>query len=256
MSAQLRLWGGDTTTLGRDSRVVLSIRESRRARQLILQVLPPRTIEVVVPLGARPRVVESFLTEHRSWIEHARRELVDAYPEPELMPESIDLRAIGECVAIEYLESRGQSMRYRYQDGMLSLYGTGGDEDGTLRLLRRWLLGRGRELLAPWLEAEAERIGLAPGKIQVRLQKTRWGSCSARGSVSLNAALLLVPPDLVRYLFVHELCHLRHLSHSKRYWDLVARHEPDYRRLDAELARSWRHLPGWLFALANADERQ
>jgi predicted metal-dependent hydrolase len=82
----------------------------------------------------------------------------------------------------------------------------------------------------------------------MRLQRTRWGSCSAQRTVSLNAALLLLEPELVRYLMVHELCHLRWLDHSRRYWRLVERFEPDFRALDRRLTEAWRELPAWLFA--------
>ena len=61
------------------------------------------------------------------------------------------------------------------------------------------------------------------------MQRTRWGSCSNSGTISLNAALLFLEPPLVRYLFIHELCHLIALNHSRRFWAAVARYEPDYR---------------------------
>jgi hypothetical protein len=120
-------------------------------------------------------------------------------------------------------------------------------------LLRRWLLAQGNLLLKPWLRRESEVTGLSPGRIHVRLQKTRWGSCSSQGNININAALLLVPPELVRYLFVHELAHLRQLSHGRRFWQLVARHEPDYRALDQRLASCWHELPAWLFALTRGE---
>jgi predicted metal-dependent hydrolase len=66
--------------------------------------------------------------------------------------------------------------------------------------------------------------------------------------VSLNAALLLLEPELVRYLMVHELCHLRWLDHSRRYWRLVERFEPDFRALDRRLTDAWPLLPPWLFS--------
>ena len=65
------------------------------------------------------------------------------------------------------------------------------------------------------------------------------------GLFVLNAALLLLPQPLVRYLLVHELCHLRHLDHSSRYWRLVAEHDPDYREHDAALAAAWTEIPVW-----------
>lgn len=249
MSAQLRLWRDSEMALESETRIALSIRESLRARQLILQVLPPRTVEVVVPKGMRPGTVQSFIQTHRDWIRQASRELIEAYPEPQFRPATIELAAVDETVAVRYRAGTGGKSRFRYTPGELTLYSAG--EHDTAGLLRRWLLKQGRARLKPWLLREAERVGLVPRSVQVRLQKTRWGSCSSHGRISLNAALLLVRPELVRYLFVHELCHLRHLSHSKRYWQTVARHEPEFRQLDRRLADCWKHLPAWL----TVDER-
>ena len=64
--------------------------------------------------------------------------------------------------------------------------------------------------------------------------------------MSLNAALLFLDPSLVRYLFVHELCHLVSLSHSRRFWAAVARVEPNYRALDRRLSDAWADVPLWV----------
>jgi predicted metal-dependent hydrolase len=93
-------------------------------------------------------------------------------------------------------------------------------------------------------------IGRRPTSVQVRLQRTRWGSCSNSGTVSLNAALLFLEPPLVRYLFVHELCHLIALNHSRRFWSAVARYEPDHEALDRRLTAAWSEIPLWVHAPA------
>jgi hypothetical protein len=246
MGAQLPLLSGRERTLESDPRVALSIRESLRARHLIIQVLPPRTVEVVVPKGMGPGTVESFVNEHREWIRRAGRELIETYPEPEFRPGSIELAALGRNVPVRYLPRAGGRARFVFEPDALSLHCRDPEFGDAPGLLRRWLLQLGRAELQPGLMREAAAMELGPAGVQVRLQKTRWGSCSSGGVISLNAALLLVAPELVRYLFVHELCHLRHLSHSRRYWEMVARHEPDFRRLDRRLADCWKHMPTWL----------
>ncbi|MDE7353337.1 MAG: M48 family metallopeptidase [Acetatifactor sp.] len=65
--------------------------------------------------------------------------------------------------------------------------------------------------------------------VTVRDQKTRWGSCSSRGTLSFNYRLIFAPPGILDYVVVHELCHLTHMNHSKDFWDMVARVMPDYR---------------------------
>lgn len=246
MGAQLPLLSGSDTTLASDARVALAIRESLRARHLIIQVLPPRTVEVVVPKGMGPATVESFVNEHRDWIRRAGRELIETYPEPGFRPALIELPAIGRAVTVRYAPSTDGKSRIRFAETELTLQCADAAFGDAPVLLRRWLLRQGRDELKPRLLREAAVMGLAPAGIQIRLQKTRWGSCSSTGVISLNAALLLVAPELMRYLLVHELCHLRHLSHSKRYWEMVAQHEPDFRRLDRRLADCWKQMPTWL----------
>ena len=71
--------------------------------------------------------------------------------------------------------------------------------------------------------------------------------CSTAGTISLNVCLMFQSPAVVRYLMVHELCHRVHMNHSKRYWRLVESFEPQWRALDAELLKGWRHVPAWVF---------
>jgi len=86
----------------------------------------------------------------------------------------------------------------------------------------------------------------------VRKQRTRWGSCSTRGTITLNVCLLFQPPEVVRYLYLHELTHLRHMNHSARFWAAVGRLEPAWRELDAQLARGWQRVPAWLLSQLRA----
>jgi len=101
---------------------------------------------------------------------------------------------------------------------------------GHLRgLAERELPVRTREL--------ARLHGIAVGRISVRAQKTRWGSCSARGTISLNWRLIHAPPHVADYLIIHELMHRREMNHSARYWKLVARACPGYRRAEEWLKK-------------------
>ncbi len=87
-----------------------------------------------------------------------------------------------------------------------------------------------RELVTMVLEEEAPALGVTYERVQIRGQRTRWGSCSARGTLSFNWRLVLAPLEVLDYVVVHELCHLREPNHSQRFWRLVASRRPDWRR--------------------------
>jgi len=113
--------------------------------------------------------------------------------------------------------------------------------------LHHWLLDAGKRRLVPWLAEVAIHQGFAYSRAQVRRQRTRWGSCSRSGTISLNVCLLFQQPAVVRYLFIHELSHTRHMDHSDRFWATVGQHEPDWKVLDKELTRGWQGVPDWVF---------
>jgi predicted metal-dependent hydrolase len=86
-----------------------------------------------------------------------------------------------------------------------------------------------RELVSALAEEEAERLGVVYQRIRIGGQRTLWGSCSARGTLSFNWRLVLSPLAVLDYVVVHELCHLRVPNHSRRFWTLVERHRPHWR---------------------------
>jgi predicted metal-dependent hydrolase len=96
-----------------------------------------------------------------------------------------------------------------------------------------------RELVAMLVDEEAPHIGVKPKRIQIRDQRSRWGSCSTRGTLSFNWRLVLAPFDVLDYVVVHELCHLREPNHSRRFWRLVEQRRPCWRA-----QRDWLHEHG------------
>ncbi|MDX1562165.1 MAG: YgjP-like metallopeptidase domain-containing protein, partial [Gammaproteobacteria bacterium] len=149
MEAQLDLWSRPDTRWAGNPDLLFAIRPSNRAKHLILQVLPPRTIEVVVPRGMHARAVESFVDEHQGWIERAGWELLQSYPEAEIKPSAVELRALGRTMDVRYESSGDRGPYYREHDGTLELYCRDGGADDGIILLQRWLRAVGRRELTP-----------------------------------------------------------------------------------------------------------
>ena len=246
MTEQLRLLDDDRPIPVSDGDCQMVIRESRRAKSLILQMIPPYTLEVVVPRGTRPRAVQQFIDDNQRWIAKAQSELRALYPAERIAPPTeIELTAVGERWEVRYVARDSGKPRLRSMPKAIEIETTIPDDPEVCELLRQWLLAQARTYLKPWIAREARVLGVKPNSVSVRTQRTRWGSCSPRGTVSINASLLFVAPELVRYLFVHELCHLRHLNHSRRFWNAVAAYEPNFKSLDRRLTDAWSVVPVW-----------
>lgn len=245
MAQQLRLLDDRQSSPGAVERLI--VRESRRARRLFLQLVPPHTLELVVPVGTRAKDVEAFVYEHKDWIARARVQVCTRYAgDRELLPSTVVLHALGRRVPIQYRHDAQQRPRRRLTRDGLELRTAHADHRDAGSMLRAWLLDEARNHLKPWLLREAAAMERAPSKVQVRLQRTRWGSCSGQGNISLNASALFLDPAVVRYLLIHELCHLFSLNHSRRFWRLVEQFEPNCRVLDRRLANAWTEVPLWV----------
>lgn len=113
--------------------------------------------------------------------------------------------------------------------------------------LRLWLRREAEDRLGPALAELAERHGFVYRAARFRLQKSRWGSCSARGVINLNACLLFLPEAVAAYVLLHELCHTRQMNHSPAFWKEVFAIDPQALAKDRGLRKAWRHVPGWVF---------
>lgn len=223
------------------------VRESARARRMSIKVYPRGKVEVVAPRRTRPRDVEAFVHENRAWIARTRAEFALRYPvEDPALPEVILLPALDARRSVHYRPREGATVRWREVGQRLILTGPVDEEQRAVEALRRWLANLARRELGRRLEQLSAITGLGYRRLQIRGQKTCWGSHSGRGTISLNYCLLFLRPALVRYLLIHELCHARHMDHSRRFWQLVGRLEPDYRPLDRELGEAWTRVPAWL----------
>ena len=226
-----------------------TIRRSARAKRLSARVHRDCRVEIVVPNRAAPQRVEEFVARYRHWIERKLAAARSNPPPAELFPPTeLTLAAFGEALALRLIAGP-RSPRARLGAGnVLILCGDLNDRRKLTLALQRWLASHARVRLEAMLNTQASALGFKYRNISVRRQRSRWGSCSVRGTINLNVALAFQPPEVVRYLLIHELAHTRFMNHSPRFWATVAACCPDWHELDRQLMQGWRRVPSWIFA--------
>jgi predicted metal-dependent hydrolase len=227
------------------------VRVNRNARSVRLRITSQRGLEVTVPRRFAASRISALLERERSWIREAlerveaRRQLLEI-TDPWRLPAAITLPALGASWSVGLRPSKTRNATVRELDSQrLLILGATHDDGACRKALARWLIRKARLHLVPALHATSVTLGVRYRRAAIRRQRTRWASCSSHGTISLSANLMFLPPGIVDYVLMHELCHLREMNHSKRFWRLVELHSPDYRKLDAELRRLRKAIPRW-----------
>ncbi len=240
----------DTKVPAQDGLPAYTLRLSDRARHVRLTISAREGLVVVVPGRARNRDVTPFLEQRRAWIERAsaplakRRALFVAGSDA-LLPDEVAFPATAERWPVEYRHGTATGACVRVADGLLVVSGNVADPDECIRALQRWLQKAAKERLLPMLAEEARQTGSVYEAAAVRGQRSRWGSCSHRRSISLNRSLLFVSPELARSVVLHELAHLSHPDHSARFWSHLETLDPGARRHRAAMRSAWDAVPPW-----------
>jgi predicted metal-dependent hydrolase len=233
-------WFGDYT-----------LRISNRAKHLRLCVTLQDGLVVVMPAGFDPSRVPEVLERKRSWLLKVHREIrrqrrCSEAQSDQPLPERINLRAVGEEWSVEYRSTASARVSaVQRGDRRLVVSGNVADTHACHEALKRWVSRKAHEHLVPWVKDLARQHRLRVKRVVIRAQKTLWGSCSNRRTISLNRKAIFLPPELVHYLLVHELCHISQPNHSSKFWALVASHCPDCRKLRRKLDKAGGVAPPW-----------
>lgn len=208
-------------------RLCYRIQVSARRRTLCLRLFPDGQMQVVVPRYARLTDIRRFIGLRSDWIERQRAAL-RTRPLPAIDPCAHGARLPlldTELVLHHQVFTAKRSVAVRYGDTLVVPAAT---PDQARPLVEAWYRRAAHVHVHQRMAHYAPLVGCTPARITIRAQKTRWGSCSARASISINWRLMQAAPDIMDYVIVHELCHLLHANHAPRFWREVARVLPDY----------------------------
>jgi len=225
-----------------------SLRQSPRAKRVSLH-FNARGLEIVVPKRFNIKRVPDILTEHRQWIERTQQRFQSITPKvkDEELPQQLKLLAINQEWNIQYQPTDRKFLYLKVvEQGALLISGDINNKSAVQKILLRWLKKQAQLHLMPWLKIISDQCGLPYESATIRNSQTRWGSCSSKKKITLSSHLLFIAPELVEHIMVHELCHTRHLNHSKRFWDLFEKLNPNCKEFRKQLCLAQYALPGWL----------
>lgn len=217
------------------SRVPYSVRRNTRAKRIWIKVEEESGLVLVLPRWGRTSSAAAILRKHKGWILERLRK------REELMAEA--LPALGTARTVFY---RGRPFPLRIRSSACALPTAEWHRDRVVLNVPRTLeppLGevleglfrdRAKIVFERRVQALSELVRVRPKRVQVRDQKTRWGSCTGRGTLAFSWRLLLAPPAVLDYVVVHELCHLRHPHHGRGFWKMVEEFLPNF-----EAHRAW-----------------
>ena len=239
----------DAAAVPLDALPAYRVRVSTRARRIRLTVTPRDGLVVVVPHRWRGDPAR-FVAEKADWARAALESVSDrsalfAAGAEALLPDTVALDACGERWPVEYRTTASASVRARIEGPLLVVSGAVDDAEKCLAALTRWLDRTARERLLPLLAETSSAVGIAYSGARVRRQRTRWGSCSSRKTISLNRNLVFLPEHLVRSLMLHELAHVQQMNHSRRFYDVLLALDPDALRHRVEMRAAHDLVPAW-----------
>lgn len=213
-----------------------SLRYSQRSRRLRISISDDG-VTLVLPVGYPEREGEKFLAGNMEWVlqQLERRRRLAAKTARSRLPKDI-LLLRGSAVRVEIIEEPGRVSRARIEEkgDRVFIYLPAGKSAAAPTVLERWLRELARVEIEAGVAQQARRMHLSPKAVTIRDQKTRWGSCSSRGTLSFNWRLIMVPPAVMEYVIIHELAHMRVPNHSADFWQVVASYYPAHKE-----ARAW-----------------
>lgn len=192
-----------------------------------MRITKDRLLEVVLPVGIPTEKGIEFVQEKRDWISRHIKFL---------LPEHITYRFLGKTYEMMHTHDReDQRHSVQFDDTHVHISSPFNNTTPAYDIFHMYLQRRGKLFLPERCMQLAEQTGLKPVRITIRGQKSRWGSCSRRRSISLNYKLMQFRPEMIDYVILHELCHLQEMNHSPRFWNLVKQFVPHYKKIDKEL---------------------
>ena len=210
------------------------VRSQRRT--VAIQIHPDKSVELKVPLSYNVDEVEPFLVKHHRWIFNRLDAPEKKSREPKKYVDGELHYFLGKQYPIKIIISPENTVVF--QDDTIVIYAKYDLPELIEVLLEKWYFTQARAVfqkISIPLTKQMTKYNVAPKSFTIKKMKTRWGSCSSKGSINLNLDLIKLPEGCIKAVILHELCHLVHMNHSKEFYALMTAEMPDWKVWDKQL---------------------
>jgi predicted metal-dependent hydrolase len=197
-----------------------------RAKHLKVRVEANGEVIVTTPKRTSQDTIQEFVTQHHGWIVEQQAKMSQK-PQPISTDQIMVFGKTYPYTVIPKLTSPSVMIR----NGQVEVSHLGEASPKKIASkLNNFIKHTAQRYIIPRTHQISEQMKVTFRRISLKEQKTRWGSCSSNHNLNFNWRLAHYQPHIIDYVLIHELAHLKHLNHSKKFWQLVGRHDPDYRR--------------------------
>ncbi len=200
---------------------------SKKAKYMRMQISRAGGLEIILPRGFDLVDAEKFIQNKSGWIKKHLKHRTSFQDKFSLFGNEIKV--------IQEFDFFIRNHKIKFEKNELKIVSPQRSRIELKKLYEIWLKHQAKKYLSERAEEIAAVNNFRINKITIRGQKTRWGSCSSKGNLSFNFSLLKYRKEVIDYVIVHELCHLREMNHSKKFWLLVGSICPEYKLLRKEL---------------------
>ena len=200
--------------------------ERSKRKTLSLTVLKDGNIIVKAPISMKDDIINRFIEEKQAWI---RSKLAIVKENKTKFEDVIGFQSFL-LYGNRYKVLKSQVKTIETNDKFQIIIPSKYEDSKVLKVVVAWYKKIARQVLANRLAFIENRIRLKSSALKLSDSKGRWGSCNSFGTIHFNWRVVMLPPDIIDYIIVHELCHLKEMNHSKEFWALVGKFLPEYEK--------------------------